>query len=183
MWRRPLSRTVRDTMATCTGIDIDPTTSWTHDDSIVEGLGRPAVRCGGRQPTVPQPAGHLDVARRPIEVRRRTVCRQRGGVPGAGGSAGPARRTGGVGAAALDPVDPRCRPRSATTSRVARHCGGCGGRRPRCSMPTCDVWAGVWEVGATQGEVRRSFGPTFEPRAAIAMPTEMGRFDRRHRAR
>jgi len=32
------------------------------------------------------------------------------------------------------------------------------------------VWAGVWEVGATQGDVRRSFGPQFEPRPAIAMP-------------
>jgi hypothetical protein len=34
------------------------------------------------------------------------------------------------------------------------------------------VWAGVWEVGAIQGEVRRSFGPTFEPRPAIAMPSK-----------
>ncbi len=32
------------------------------------------------------------------------------------------------------------------------------------------VWAGVWKVGGTQGEVRRSYGPRFESRASIAMP-------------
>ena len=32
------------------------------------------------------------------------------------------------------------------------------------------VWAGVWEVGGVQGEVRRAFGPEFEPRPSIAMP-------------
>jgi SAM-dependent methyltransferase len=32
------------------------------------------------------------------------------------------------------------------------------------------VWAGVWEVGAPQGEVRRSFGPEFEPLEPAAMP-------------
>ena len=32
------------------------------------------------------------------------------------------------------------------------------------------VWAGVWEVGASQGEVRRSFGPEFVPLAPAAMP-------------
>lgn len=32
------------------------------------------------------------------------------------------------------------------------------------------VWAGVWEVGAPQGEVRRSFGPDFVPRAPAPMP-------------
>jgi SAM-dependent methyltransferase len=32
------------------------------------------------------------------------------------------------------------------------------------------VWAGVWEVGATPGQVRRSFGPRFEDRPSMAMP-------------
>ena len=32
------------------------------------------------------------------------------------------------------------------------------------------VWAGVWEVGAEQGEVRRAFGPEFEPLPAMPMP-------------
>lgn len=32
------------------------------------------------------------------------------------------------------------------------------------------VWAAVWEVGATQGQVRRAFGPDFEPAAAVTMP-------------
>ena len=34
------------------------------------------------------------------------------------------------------------------------------------------VWAGVWEVGGTQGEVRRSYGPQFEARPSIAMPAQ-----------
>ena len=34
------------------------------------------------------------------------------------------------------------------------------------------VWAGVWEVGAEQGAVRRAFGPEFEERPPIAMPTQ-----------
>ena len=34
------------------------------------------------------------------------------------------------------------------------------------------VWAGVWEVGGRQGEVRRSYGPQFETRPPIAMPTQ-----------
>jgi N-6 DNA Methylase len=34
------------------------------------------------------------------------------------------------------------------------------------------VWAGVWEVGATQHEVRRAYGPRFESRPAIAMPSQ-----------
>jgi hypothetical protein len=32
------------------------------------------------------------------------------------------------------------------------------------------VWAGVWEIGGEQREVRRSFGPRFEPLPAIPMP-------------
>ena len=32
------------------------------------------------------------------------------------------------------------------------------------------VWAGVWEIGAMQGEVRRASGPQFETQPAIAMP-------------
>lgn len=32
------------------------------------------------------------------------------------------------------------------------------------------VWAGVWEVGGTPGEVRRAFGPAFESRPTMAMP-------------
>ncbi|MEP7114096.1 MAG: N-6 DNA methylase [Ilumatobacteraceae bacterium] len=34
------------------------------------------------------------------------------------------------------------------------------------------VWAGVWEIGATQGEVRRARGPRFESVPAIAMPSQ-----------
>ncbi len=33
------------------------------------------------------------------------------------------------------------------------------------------VWAGVWEVGGEPGPVRRSFGMSFEPRPTTAMPT------------
>ena len=32
------------------------------------------------------------------------------------------------------------------------------------------VWAGVWEVGGIQGEVRRVFGPAFEARPPLQMP-------------
>ncbi|MBI4933805.1 MAG: SAM-dependent DNA methyltransferase [Actinobacteria bacterium] len=32
------------------------------------------------------------------------------------------------------------------------------------------VWAGVWEVGGARGEVRRSFGPEFAPLPAMPMP-------------
>src|SRR3954468_24661760 len=34
------------------------------------------------------------------------------------------------------------------------------------------VWAGVWEVGAAQGQVRRSFGPRFETSPPITMPSK-----------
>jgi hypothetical protein len=34
------------------------------------------------------------------------------------------------------------------------------------------VWAGVWEVGGEPGPVRRSYGPAFEMRPAIAMPAQ-----------
>ena len=34
------------------------------------------------------------------------------------------------------------------------------------------VWAGVWEVGGEQGEVRRSYGPQFETLPTIAMPPQ-----------
>jgi hypothetical protein len=34
------------------------------------------------------------------------------------------------------------------------------------------VWAGVWEVGGDPGDVRRAYGPAFEPRPAIAMPAD-----------
>lgn len=33
------------------------------------------------------------------------------------------------------------------------------------------VWAGVWEVGTSQGMVRRAFGPAFEPLPSMAMPS------------
>jgi SAM-dependent methyltransferase len=32
------------------------------------------------------------------------------------------------------------------------------------------VWAGVWEVGGTPGEVCRAYGPEFEPRPRLPMP-------------
>ena len=34
------------------------------------------------------------------------------------------------------------------------------------------VWAGVWEVGGAPGEVRRAYGPEFAPRTTIAMPAQ-----------
>ncbi len=34
------------------------------------------------------------------------------------------------------------------------------------------VWAGVWEVGGTQREVRRAYGPQFSARPAVAMPSQ-----------
>jgi SAM-dependent methyltransferase len=34
------------------------------------------------------------------------------------------------------------------------------------------VWAGVWEVGAEPGPVRRAYGPEFESLPAIAMPSQ-----------
>ena len=34
------------------------------------------------------------------------------------------------------------------------------------------VWAGVWEVAGEQGEVRRSYGPQFETHPTIAMPPQ-----------
>lgn len=33
------------------------------------------------------------------------------------------------------------------------------------------VWAGVWEVGGARGEVRRAFGPSFDPVPAMTMPS------------
>jgi hypothetical protein len=34
------------------------------------------------------------------------------------------------------------------------------------------VWAGVWEVGGAPGDVRRAYGPQFEARSSVAMPTQ-----------
>jgi SAM-dependent methyltransferase len=34
------------------------------------------------------------------------------------------------------------------------------------------VWAGVWEVGGDQGDVRRAHGPRFETRPTMAMPAQ-----------
>jgi len=33
------------------------------------------------------------------------------------------------------------------------------------------VWAGVWEIGGSPGEVRRAFGPAFEPMPSLPMPS------------
>jgi hypothetical protein len=33
------------------------------------------------------------------------------------------------------------------------------------------VWAGVWEVGGEPGEVRRAYGPDFQQRASVPMPS------------
>ncbi len=157
--------------ATVTGIDIDPTTSWTNGDSL-------SIDWGDRQ--------FEAVVGNPPFLNQLAASTSRGGRSKFGG--GPYADT----AAEF----------LALAIRLARPGGRVGLVLPLSMLSTRDVaairadvsqraalrwmwwsptqmfdanvrvWAGVWEVGGTQGEVRRAYGPRFEVRPSIAMPLQ-----------
>ena len=156
-------------IADCTGIDIDPRTSWTHDDSLSRDWG----------------AQQFDaVVGNPPFLNQLAASTSRGGRSKFGGG----------------PYADSAAEFLALAVRLARPGGRVGLVLPLSMLSTRDVaairddvssrtalrwmwwsptqmfeanvrvWAGVWEVGVSQGQVRRSFGPKFEPRPDIAMP-------------
>jgi hypothetical protein len=155
--------------ATVTGIDIDPTTSWTRGDAL-------SIDWNGRQFDA--------VVGNPPFLNQLAASTSRGGRSRFGG--GPYADT----AAEF----------LALAIRLARPGGRVGLVLPLSMLSTRDVasirddvsrrasllwmwwsttlmfdanvrvWAGVWEVGNAQDQVRRSFGPQFESKPAIAMP-------------
>ncbi len=132
---------------------------------VVDGLGGSAVRRRRRQPAVPQPAGRVDVAGRSVAVR--VAARTRTPLPSSSPS-----RSASPGPAVVWDWCCRCRccrratsPRSGATCRSVPHCGGCGGRRRTMFDANVRAWAGVWEVGGDQGDVRRVIRP------AVRVPT------------
>ena len=170
--RRSIPGAVHRLSQQVTGVDIDPTTSWTQGDALLDRLGRPAVRRCRGESTISQSVGRCDLTRRPVEVRWRAVCRRGGRVPVVGGpfdEAGRSRRARCC----------RCRCcRRATLLRSVPMSSTSAALRwmwwstTQMFDASVRVWAGVWEVGGASGEVRRAHGPQFEPRSAIAMPSE-----------
>ena len=157
--------------AAVTGIDVDPTTTWTHGDSL-------SMDWGNRQFDA--------VVGNPPFLNQLARSTSRGGKSRFGG--GPyadsaaeflslavrLTRTGGrVGlvlplsmlstrdvAAIRDDVSQRAALRWMWWSTTLMF------------DANIRVWAGVWEVGCAQGEVRRACGPKFEVRPSIAMPEQ-----------
>jgi SAM-dependent methyltransferase len=155
--------------ATVTGIDIDPTTSWTHGDAL-------SLDWGDRQ-------FDAVVGNPPFLNQLATSTSRRGRSKFGGG-----------------PYADTAAEFLALAIRLVRRGGRVGLVLPLSMLSTRDVatirdevsrraslrwmwwsttrmfdasvrvWAGVWEVGGPQGEVRRSFGPRFESRPAIVMP-------------
>jgi SAM-dependent methyltransferase len=157
--------------AAVTGIDIDPTTSWTHDDALSRDWG----------------SAQFDaVVGNPPFLSQLAAATTRG-----------ARSKFGGGAYADSAAE-----FLALAMRLARPGGRVGLVLPLSMLSTRDVaairddvsrraalrwmwwsptlmfdanvrvWAGVWEVGGAQAEVRRSFGPRFDPLPAMAMPAQ-----------
>ena len=157
--------------ATVTGIDIDPATSWTHGDSL-------SVDWGQQQFDA--------VVGNPPFLNQLATSTSRGGRSKYGG--GPyadsaaeflslavrLARPGGRVALVL--------PLSMLSTRDVKAIRDDVSRRAALQWmwwsPTLmfdasvRVWAGVWEVGGMQGEVRRAYGPNFEARPNIPMPAQ-----------
>ncbi len=157
--------------ATVTGVDIDPTTSWAHGDSL----------------TIDWEDRQFDaVVGNPPFLNQLATSTSRGGRSKFGGG----------------PYADSAAEFLALAVRLARTGGRVGLVLPLSMLSTRDVaairadvtqqaalrwmwwsttpmfdanvrvWAGVWEVGGAQGRVRRAYGPTFEARPAIAMPSQ-----------
>ena len=157
--------------ATVTGIDIDPTTSWTQGDAL-------SIDWGERQ-------FDAVVGNPPFLNQLNTSTSRRGRSKFGGG-----------------PYADSAAEFLALAIRLARPGGRVGLVLPLSMLSTRDVatiradvshraalrwmwwsttlmfdanvrvWAGVWEVAGAQGEVRRAFGPRFESRPAIVMPSK-----------
>jgi SAM-dependent methyltransferase len=156
--------------ATVTGIDIDPATSWAHGDSL-------SIDWGDRQFDA--------VVGNPPFLNQLASSTSRGGRSRFGGG----------------PYADSAAEFLSLAIRLTRPGGRVGLVLPISMLSTRDVaairddvsrraalrwmwwsttlmfdanvrvWAGVWEVGGTQAEVRRVHGPQFEALPAIAMPT------------
>ncbi len=149
--------------ATVTGVDVDPTTSWTTGDSLT-------LDWGDRQFDA--------VVGNPPFLNQLATSTSRGGRSKFGG--GPYADTAAEFLAlAIRLARPGGRvglvlPLSLLSTRDAAAIRADVDRRAALRWmwwsPTLmfdanvRVWAGVWEVGGAQSEVRRAFGPTFEPR-------------------
>jgi SAM-dependent methyltransferase len=157
--------------ATVTGIDIDPATSWTHGDSL-------SIDWGDEQFDA--------VVGNPPFLNQLAASTSRGGRSKYGG--GPyADSAAEFLSLAVRLTRPGGRvglvlPLSMLSTRDVKAIRDDVSRRAALQWmwwsPTLmfdasvRVWAGVWEVGAEQGAVRRAFGPEFEERPPIAMPTQ-----------
>lgn len=157
-------------LAEQTGIDIDPATEYVHDDALTRGWG----------------AQRFDVVvGNPPFLNQLSSLTTRGGRSRFGG--------GPYADAAAEFL--------ALAIRLARPGGRVGLVLPQSLLSTRDaaairaavddaaalrwmwwsdtlmfdanvrVWAGVWEVGGVPGEVKRAFGPDFEPLPAMPMPS------------
>jgi hypothetical protein len=157
--------------ATVTGIDIDPATSWTNGDSL-------SIDWGEQQFDA--------VVGNPPFLNQLATSTSRGGRSKYGG--GPyADSAAEFLSLAVRLTRPGGRvglvlPLSMLSTRDVKAIRDDISRRAALRWmwwsPTLmfdasvRVWAGVWEVGAEQGALRRAFGPEFEERPPIAMPTQ-----------
>lgn len=155
--------------ARVTGIDIDPATQWVHDDALSREWGSERFDAVvGNPPFLSQLAA---------STSRRGRSRF-GGGPYADAAAEflalavrLTRRGGRVGF-----VLPLSLLSTRDVVTIRDEVSRCAALRWMWWSPTrmfdanVRVWAGVWEIGGEQREVRRSFGPRFEPVPAIPMP-------------
>lgn len=157
--------------ATLTGIDIDPTTSWTHGDSLTRDWG-------GQQFDA--------VVGNPPFLNQLASSTSRGGKSKFGG--GPyadsaaeflslairlVRQGGRVGL--VLPVSMlSTRDVAAIRADVSRRAALQWMWWSTTLMfdASVRVWAGVWEVGGVPTNVRRAYGPDFVTRPAVAMPAQ-----------
>ena len=157
--------------ATVTGIDIDPRTAWTVGDSLTLDWGdRRFDAVVGNPPFLNQLSSHTSRGGRS----------RFGGGPYADTAAEflslavRLTRPGGRVGLVLPLSLLSTRDVAAIRDEVSR----CAALRWMWWSTTLmfdanvRVWAGVWEVGGVQREVRRVFGPSFETRPSIPMPTQ-----------
>ena len=156
--------------ATITGVDIDPATSWTHGDSLaIDWAARRFDAVVGNPPFLNQLAASTS----------RNGRSKFGGGPYADSAAEflalavrlarPGGRVGLVLPLSLLSTRDAAAIRDDVSQRAAL--------RWMWWSPThmfdasVRVWAGVWEVGGVQGNVRRTFGPEFSARPSMPMPS------------
>ena len=155
--------------ATVTGIDIDPATSWTHGDSLAIDWGAQRFDAVvGNPPFLNQLAASTS----------RNGRSKFGGGPYADSAAEflalavRLARPGGRVGLVLPLSLLSTRDAAAIRDDVSRRAA----LRWMWWSPThmfdasVRVWAGVWEVGGVQGNVRRTFGPEFSARPSVPMP-------------